>query len=102
MTPDSQQSNGLFNEFMENNPSIYPARKYQNKEVESYGDNKLDPNKVNLYAGVEDGRFRADSLQNFKPDTEIFPVRNVKKHVLPIKRIGFGSIEGVPEKNKAL
>jgi hypothetical protein len=32
---------------------------------------------INLFAGVENGHYKTDSLFNFDPNTIIYPVRNV-------------------------
>lgn len=42
---------------------------------------------ISLYAGVEDGKFKVDSLKHFNPQTVIYPARNVKKNTSKIHGI---------------
>lgn len=87
-TPSSNQSTLLFNEFIETkNPSVYPASEYQNGNVTTFGDKNIPVENVSIYAGVEDGKFKADSLHNFKPNTVIYPARNIKKNTPLISKI---------------
>ena len=80
VTPDSEQKTALFNEFIEREfPSIHPAERYQNGEIDIFGDMFRVPTKnVHLYAGVEDGKFKVDSLFNFDKNSIIYPARNIK------------------------
>lgn len=81
VTPDSEQKTALFNEFIEKKfPSIHPAEKYQNGEIDIFGDRFRVPTKnVQLYAGIEDGKFKVDSLFNFDKNSIIYPARNIRK-----------------------
>lgn len=81
LTPESQQSTALFNEFVESRrPSVHPAKKYQSGEIKFFGDmHNIPTDNISLYAGVEDGKFKTDSLYNFNPNTTIYPARNVKR-----------------------
>ena len=83
LTPNSTQKTALFNEFVESQlPSIHRAEKYQNGEVQFFGDKyKIPTDNISLYAGVEDGKFKIDSLFNFNKNTNIYPARNVKANI---------------------
>lgn len=92
LTPESEQSTALFNEFVERRrPSVHQASEYQSGNIESFGDQYNIPTKnISLYAGVEDGKFKVDSLQNFNPQTIIYPARNIKKNTPKIHGIDIG------------
>ena len=95
MTPESEQSTVLFNEFIEKTrPSVHQAKEYQSGNVERFGDRENIPvENISLYAGVEDGKFKTDSLHHFNPNTVIFPVRNVKKNTPKIHGIQINNIQ---------
>lgn len=85
---DSKQKNLLYNEYYElTNPSIYPAQQWVNNEVTSVGDNKMDPTNFSIFTGIEDGRVKTGPLSIFDSNTLIYPVRNAKKDLLPIKEL---------------
>lgn len=89
MTPGSKQSTALFNEYVESNkPSVNPASKYQSGEIRYFGDLfNIPVDNISLYAGIENGHYKVDSLKNFNPNTTVYPARNVKSNILPIKKI---------------
>ena len=81
-------------------PSVHSASEYQSGNVKSFGDIYDIPTKnISLYAGVEDGKFKVDSLQNFNPQTTIYPVRNVKKGLKKIHGIDIGTYHDLPFEN---
>ena len=83
LTPTSQQSTGLFNEYIESKlPSVNKAEDYQTGKIKTFGDKYNIPTEnISIYAGIEDGHFKLDSLKNFNPETIIYPARNIKKDV---------------------
>lgn len=88
LSPDSKQSTALFNEFVETkNPSVRSAREYQSGKISTFGDRNIPVQNVSLYAGIEDGHFKLDSLNNFNPETMIYPARNIKRNTLPISKL---------------
>lgn len=95
LTPDSKQKTALFNEFVESSrPSVHPAKKYQSGEIKFFGDaHNIPTDNISLYAGVEDGKFKTDSLYNFNPNTTIYPVRNVKRDLSKVHGIKVGHKE---------
>ena len=99
VTPDSEQKTALFNEFIENKfPSLHPAEKYQNGEIDVFGDKFRVPTKnIQLYAGIEDGKFKVDSLFNFDKNSIIYPARNIRKDTPQIYgiKINEGEAEGL-------
>jgi len=99
--PHTKQSTALFNEFVESKrPSVRQASEYQNGNVKSFGDlYDIPVDNVSLYAGIENGHFKLDSLNNFNPETTIYPARNIKKGMLPITRINVKDLDSdeVPE-----
>lgn len=111
LTPESKQSNALVNEFVESKyPSVMTAAEYKSDPNRIIGDKYRFPvSNVNFFAGVEDGKFRIDTLDNFNDDTVIFPARNIKKDVpeiygIRIDRIGDenygGKVEGTGHGDK--
>lgn len=95
LTPASTHKTALFNEFVESKyPSVHPAEKYQNGEISIVGDlYKIPVENLHIYGGVEDGKFKLDSLHNFKPNTIIFPARNVKSNMPQIYKLGVSAFE---------
>lgn len=89
LSPESKQSSALFNEFVETqNPSIYRASDYKQGNVSTFGDSNIPTKNVSLFQGVEDGKFKIGNIEDFKDDTYVYPVRNIKKqYSAPIKRI---------------
>lgn len=83
LTPDSQQSNALVNEFVENKyPSVLTAKEYKENPDRIIGDIKQFPaSNIHYYAGIEDGKFRIDELENFDDNTTVIPARNIKEGV---------------------
>ena len=101
-TRDSKQSTILFNEYLEDqNPSIYPAGEYQSGNVKTFGNNHIPVENVSLYNGIEDGHYKLDSLNHFDPNTKVFPARNIKRRMLPIRRIGLGQLDAYPTANRS-
>lgn len=99
LTPRSRQSTALFNEFVEEKlPSVHNASEYQQGRVSMFGDiHKVPIENISLYAGVENGHFKLDSLQNFNPNTTIYPARNIKRNVQPITKLVIKNIENPTE-----
>ena len=94
LTPDSKQSTALFNEFVEqNNPSIMTAGDYQSGKITHFGDHNIPVENISLYAGIENGRFKLDSLKNFDPNTVVFPARNIKRSIFPITKFNIEGLE---------
>ena len=95
LTPTSTHKTALFNEFVESRyPSVHPAQKYQNGEISIVGDlYKIPVENLHIYGGIEDGKFKLDSLHNFKPNTTIFPARNVKSNIPQIYKLGVSAFE---------
>ena len=63
-----------------------------------FGDiHKVPRENISLYAGVENGHFKLDSLQNFNPNTPIYPARNIKRNVQPITKLVIKNIENPTE-----
>jgi hypothetical protein len=63
--------------------------------VKRFGDLRNIPvENISLYAGIEDGHFKLDSLQNFNPETTIYPARNIRRDVLPITALKINQLEG--------
>ena len=95
LTPKSRQSTALFNEFVESKrPSVNKASEYQNGKIKSFGDLHDIPTKnISLYAGIEDGHFKLDSLNHFNPETVIYPARNIKRSVRPIKKFIINAVD---------
>jgi hypothetical protein len=88
LTPESSQSTALFNEFVEiANPSIYDASKYQDGSVKNIGDRHIPTKNINIFAGIENGKFKLDSLNKFDRNTKIYPARNIKKDTPLISKI---------------
>lgn len=89
LTPSSQQSTGLFNEFVETkNPSIRTAKEYKSGRIRNFGDRNIPTKNVYLYQGVEEGKFKIGYIDDFQDETQVYPVRNIKKDYLsPIKNI---------------
>ena len=87
--PKTKQATALFNEFVEKDyPSVHPASDYQQGKVKIFGDRfRVPVENISLYAGIEDGHYKVDSLQNFNPQTTIYPARNIKRDILPINKI---------------
>lgn len=87
VTPDTQQQTALFNEFVEmRNPSIRSAGEYQSGNIKTVGDGNIPFENINLWAGIEDGHFKVDSLKNFNANTQIFPARNIRRGIPMISR----------------
>lgn len=101
LTPESEQSTALFNEFVEKGrPSVHQAKEYQSGNVKRFGDKANIPvENISLYAGVEDGKFKVDSLKQFDPQTVIYPARNVKRNTPKIHGI---QVEDVQNNRKDL
>ena len=80
LTPKSKQSTALFNDFVENKyPSVLSAKTYKNSPERLIGDSRKFPVKnISIFGGIEDGKFRLDSLKNFDDATTIIPARNIK------------------------
>lgn len=93
LTPDSQQSNALFNEFVESKyPSVLSAKQYRDNPDMLIGDKMMFPARnINVYAGIEDGKFKIDSLSNFNDGTTVIPARNIKKDMPKISQIIIGN-----------
>lgn len=89
LTPDSKQSNALFNEFVESKyPSVLTAEEYKSNPNRLVGDmNKFPARNINVFAGIEDGKFKLDSLKNFNNSTTVIPARNIKKGLQKIAKI---------------
>lgn len=89
LTPDSEQSTALFNEFVESkNPSVLSAQEYKENPNRIIGDKYHFPaSNVSIYGGVEDGKFKLDSLENFKGETTVIPARNIKAGTPKISQI---------------
>lgn len=89
---NSKQKSILFNEFVEeHNPSIYPASKYADGSVTTFGDRNIPRENVNIFAGVEDGKYKAGPIEIFNPNTLVYPARNVKKSLAPITNFSIGT-----------
>lgn len=99
LTPDSKQSTALFNEFVENGyPTVRPASEYKNNPNMILGDKYQFPaSGISIYGGIEDGKFRLDSLNNFNNNTTVIPARNIKSGMPLISEIKI--IESDPEKS---
>lgn len=93
--PTTKQATALFNEFVEKDyPSVRPASDYQQGKVKTFGDMfKIPVENISLYAGIEDGHYKVDSLQNFNPQTTIYPARNIKRDILPIKKLIINAVD---------
>lgn len=89
MTPASNQSTGLFNEFVEKtHPSVLPASEYKENPDRLVGDIARFPARnISIYGGIEDGKFKLDSLKNFSNNTTVIPARNIKSGTPLIKQI---------------
>lgn len=89
LTPESSQSTALFNEFVENKyPSVRSAKEYKDNPDMIVGDRQKFPARnINIFGGIEDGRFRLDSLKNFNDTTTIIPARNIKSGMPKISKI---------------
>ena len=96
LTPDSKQSTALFNEFVENKlPSVRPASDYKNNPDLVIGDRFAFPaSDVSIFGGIEDGKFRLDSLKNFNDNTTIIPARNIKSGMPLVSGIRITSSQG--------
>lgn len=93
LTPESSQQTALFNEYVEQHtPSIYPASEYQSGAVKVVSDNKYPASNFNIWTGIEDGHFKLDSVQNFNPQTLIFPARNIKRGIPQVHGIHIENI----------
>ena len=67
----------LFNEFVEDNANnIRPKKDFINTKDIFIGDHKIPLNKISLYYGVEDGKFKVGNINNFDNNTIIVPIRN--------------------------
>lgn len=93
--PTTKQATALFNEFVEKDyPSVRPASDYQQGKVKTFGDRfRVPVENISLYAGIEDGHYKVDSLQNFNPQTTIYPARNIKRDILPIKKLVINAVD---------
>lgn len=93
LTPDSKQSTALFNEFVENRfPSVLPAGTYKDSPDRIIGDMARFPARnVSIFGGIEDGKFRLDSLKNFSDETTVIPARNIKADTPMISSIQIGA-----------
>lgn len=89
LTPQSEQSTALFNEFVEHKyPSVRLAKEYKTNSNMIIGDkNRFPARNVNIFGGIEDGKFRLDSLKNFGDNTTIIPARNIKSNMPKISKI---------------
>lgn len=89
LTPESNQSTALFNEFVESRyPSVLPASTYKNEPDRIVGDkSKFPARNISIYGGIEDGMFKLDSLSNFNDNTTIIPARNIKSGLPLISKI---------------
>ena len=101
LTPTSTQSTALFNEFVESKyPSVLTAETYKNSPNRIIGDmSKFPAKNVSVYGGIEDGKFRLDSLRNFNDATTVIPARNIKAGTPMISSIQIGR-EGSPERSQ--
>lgn len=101
LTPTSTQSTALFNEFVESKyPSVLTAETYKNSPNRIIGDMAKFPAKnVSVFGGIEDGKFRLDSLRNFNDATTVIPARNIKAGTPMISSIQIGR-EGSPERSQ--
>ena len=67
----------LFNEFVEDNANnIRPKKDFINTKDVFIGDHKIPLNKISLYYGTEDGKFKVGNINNFDDNTTIVPIRN--------------------------
>ena len=90
VTPDTEQRGTLFNEFVEasGNPTIRRASEYKGLPEDAViGDRNMPVKNFNLFAGIENGHWKMDQLQNFNDTTTIIPVRNIKSGIDPIQEI---------------
>jgi len=89
LTPTSNQSTALFNEFVERvNPSVRKASNYKNNNTGTFGDGNIPIQNVSLYQGVENGMFKIAPIEQFNDSTDVYPVRNIRKAFsAPIKNI---------------
>lgn len=92
LTPTSTQSTALFNEFVESKyPSVLSAETYKNSPNRIIGDmSKFPAKNVSIFGGIEDGKFRLDSLKNFDNSTTVIPARNIKSGTPMISSIQIG------------
>lgn len=104
LSPTSNQSTALFNEYVESErPSVHFASQYQSGNVKSFGDKfNIPTDNVNLYAGIENGHYKVDSLKNFNPNTVIYPARNIKSNLLPITRVNISLDQMRKDQNEKL
>lgn len=97
VTPDTQQQTALFNEFVEReNPSVRSAGEYQSGNIKTVGDRNIPFENINLWAGIEDGHFKVDSLKNFNANTQIFPIRNIRRNIPQITKLNIGRLQFDP------
>lgn len=100
-TPTSKLENILFNEFVEDRyPSIHKAGDYKNLNLNNPKDEngvpligdlaKFPATNVSIFAGVEDGKYKAGPIDIFNPQTLVYPARNVKSNLKPITKFNLG------------
>ncbi len=89
LTPDSKQANALFNEFVESKyPSVLTVKEYKSNPNRIVGDmTKFPVSNINLFAGIEDGKFKIDYLDNFNNNSTVIPARNIKSGMQRISKI---------------
>ena len=82
----NKANNILSNEFIEyNNNTIRKAKDFKHTTDTLLGDRKIPMSKISQFYGIENGKLKVDSLQNFNDTTTIIPVRN--KNVGKIKKV---------------
>lgn len=76
-------------EFIEDaNNTVNKADWFKNNQDAVIGDKQFKVSSVPAYYGVEDGKFKAGSLDEFKPETVVVPIRNFQNAYTPIKEVG--------------
>lgn len=93
VTPYTEQRGTLFNEFVEagDNPTIRTASEYKNLNSNAVvGDRRMLVKNFNLFAGIENGHWKMDKLENFNDATTVIPVRNIKSNIDPIQELIYG------------
>lgn len=92
---NTAQENLLFNEYYElKTPSIYPAQQYRDGTVKYVGDQRMGRNRFTIFSGVEDGAFKTGPIEIFNPNTKVYPARNVKARLKPVKSLLFEDQNG--------
>lgn len=104
-TPTSKLENILFNEFVEDRyPSIHKAGDYKTLNLNNPKDEngipligdlaKFPATNVSIFAGVENGKYKAGPIDIFDPQTLVYPARNVRSSLKPITKFNLGQDDG--------